>query len=302
MRKISENNKKENKWGIKRNDRIHSMRNSTNRKGWPLWAGCLLMLFCLVAPAQSSAQTPQTVRSPQRQSQTRTQIQAKTQSQTRSQTQTKTQSQTRTQTQAKNQSQIPPKHLPQKPHPVDRALIRASLVWQMEHYPESRLQDIYKSFYQDRFGPEHMVTDSAAVLQYLREELKQCDARENPRYEPTAYLGNYDRVYLSCVVRGNISAERLNEAFVRSSRMPQASLTDWKTEWKEILSVIEELQLSLENYENDKEKIARALKEGDVAMHHSEAYRNAYHPHYRIVERHLLEQELLPLLASPTCE
>ena len=30
--------------------------------------------------------------------------------------------------------------------------------WQMDNYPESRLIDLYKNFFQDKFGPGHMIT------------------------------------------------------------------------------------------------------------------------------------------------
>ena len=29
--------------------------------------------------------------------------------------------------------------------------------WQMENYPKSRLLDLYKNFFQDKFGPGHIV-------------------------------------------------------------------------------------------------------------------------------------------------
>ena len=39
---------------------------------------------------------------------------------------------------------------------------------QLKLYPESRLQDIYKNFYQDMFGPGHMIPDTTAAGNYLR--------------------------------------------------------------------------------------------------------------------------------------
>ena len=41
----------------------------------------------------------------------------------------------------------------------------------MADYPASTLQDIYKSFFQDRFGPGHIVADTAQAVAYLRHEL-----------------------------------------------------------------------------------------------------------------------------------
>ena len=34
------------------------------------------------------------------------------------------------------------------------------------------------------------------------------------------------------------------------------------------------------------------------AVHHSHRYNEAYHPHYRIVERRIFEERLLPLISK----
>ena len=47
---------------------------------------------------------------------------------------------------------------------------------QMERYPESRLIDYYKNFFQDKFGPGHMVSDTASAGAYLRRELAKIEA------------------------------------------------------------------------------------------------------------------------------
>lgn len=162
-------------------------------------------------------------------------------------------------------------------------------------YPEMRLQDFYKSFYQDRFGPGHMITDSVAVYQYLQQELQTPD---NPKvlYEPTGTKGRFYRIHLACVQRGYITAEELNRAFVHSANLVNGEeLTDWKTEWKQITSAIESSGLGIDNYRADKRKIKRMLaRSGDVAIHHSIAFNEAYQPHYRIVQKDIFEKELLP--------
>lgn len=41
--------------------------------------------------------------------------------------------------------------------------IRAAIERQLAAYPESTLQDVYKSFYQEHFGPEHMIADTTSA-------------------------------------------------------------------------------------------------------------------------------------------
>ena len=51
--------------------------------------------------------------------------------------------------------------------------IREAIDRQMATYPESTLQDVYKSFYQDRFGPGHMISDTASARSYLMREISK---------------------------------------------------------------------------------------------------------------------------------
>ncbi|MBO4403536.1 MAG: hypothetical protein J5792_07695 [Bacteroidales bacterium] len=179
---------------------------------------------------------------------------------------------------------------------VDTMLVRRSLLQQMQQYPQSTLRDIYKNFYQDRFGPAHLLEDTAAAAAYLREELRRCDTGLSPYYEPTAYDGNYVRVYLSCVLQGGLRTEQLTDALVRSSQLQVSYPFDWKSEWTVVLSVIEELGLELEDFAVDKAMIDALLEKGDLPVHHSRSYNAAYRPHYRIVARSIFERELLPEL------
>ena len=45
-----------------------------------------------------------------------------------------------------------------------------------QKYPRATLLDVYKSFFQDQFGPEHIVKDTLSVKNYLENELKNMGA------------------------------------------------------------------------------------------------------------------------------
>ena len=51
--------------------------------------------------------------------------------------------------------------------------IQTAIERQMATYPESTLQDIYKSFYQEHFGPGHIISDTASARRYLMRELSE---------------------------------------------------------------------------------------------------------------------------------
>ena len=58
-----------------------------------------------------------------------------------------------------------------KAQEIDKAAVRLALEHQLGTYPASTLQDIYKAFYQEHFGAEHMIADTAAARNYLNYEL-----------------------------------------------------------------------------------------------------------------------------------
>ena len=175
----------------------------------------------------------------------------------------------------------------------DTLSIRAAIEQQMAAYPESTLQDIYKSFYQDRFGPGHMISDTASARNYLMRELSEMREASAVYYEPTGNEGRFVRVHLSAVADGLIPADQLLDAFVRSANMVKAE-TDWEAEWKAVVGTITKYGIQVQGFE-DASLLEKASRDRQ-AVHHSRAYNAAYHPHYRIVERSIFEEELMPLI------
>ena len=170
---------------------------------------------------------------------------------------------------------------------------------QMETYPQSRLIDIYKSCFQDYMGAEHLVTDRQKVKAYLDEELNTTtlDDLLPWLYEPCGAEGNYVRVSIRTVKEGIISADLLLNAFIQSANLGnRPSVESWCNRWHEYLEVIDTMNLNYPNYTADKLFIDSILSVGKYAISHSPEYREAYHPHYRIVERNIFEQEILTLI------
>lgn len=176
---------------------------------------------------------------------------------------------------------------------IDRATLRQAVERQLASYPESALQDVYKAFYQEHFGPEHMIDDTAAVRQYLDYELSiMGDERTGLYYEAIGVEGNYVRVSLKSVTDGLISADELLQAFLDSAAARQEPAVDWATKWDAIVAVVDEVKPGLGSAsERDMLREASVKKQ---AVHHSQAYNEAYRPHYRIVHRTIFEMLLKP--------
>ena len=153
---------------------------------------------------------------------------------------------------------------------VDADAVRVAVERMMADYPHSTLQDIYKSFFQDNFGPGHAAPDSAQAATWLCNELVKVDRLDVPLYEPTGYKGNYYRVSLAAIASGKVQADALLSAFLRSVRAVQPSEVDaWAKEWEQIEGIIAAMELSLPNYDADSKAIKEMLAKGRYAVHHS---------------------------------
>ena len=176
---------------------------------------------------------------------------------------------------------------------IDKLAIKLAVAKQLNDYPESTLQDVYKAFYQEYFGPEHMITDTAAVANYLNQELEAMGTERSPLYyEPIGINGDYVRVHLTAVTDGKINASELLDAFINSASVSYAQPYDWETLWKAIVEVIDDVKPGL-GTNAERKQLAKASHDSK-AVHHSRAYNAAYHPHYRIVERSTFEMLLKP--------
>lgn len=178
---------------------------------------------------------------------------------------------------------------------IDPLAMRSAIEKQLVTYPKSTLQDIYKSFYQEHFGPGHIISDTASARRYLMNELSEMGKTQSPYFEPTGSQGDYVRVFLSAVSDSLITAEQLLDAFVRSANSWQEPTVRWMEKWEAIVSIIQANKIELEGFKTDLPLLTEAAQNSQ-AVHHSRQYNEAYHPHYRIVERGIFERELYPAL------
>lgn len=176
----------------------------------------------------------------------------------------------------------------------DRMELKMAVEWQLATYPESTLQDVYKAFYQEHFGPEHMISNIEGVRNYLDRELATMgDERSRVYFESIGVEGNFVRVYLDVIADGLITADQLLQAFVDSAKSSKRDVTSWTKKWEAVVEVIDEMKPGFGTQERD---LLHQASLENKAVHHSRAYNAAYHPHYRIVERTIFENVLKPLI------
>ena len=174
---------------------------------------------------------------------------------------------------------------------------------QMQTYPKSRLLDIYKSCFQDYMGAEHLVSDRQRVKAYLDEELQTTNLDELMPwyYEPCGVNGQYVRVSIRAVKENIVSENLLLDAFIRSANSDKRpTVESWRDRWHKIIGTIDQMGLNLPHYQQDRAFIDSILSVGKYAISHSPEYREAYRPHYRIVEMSIFENEIKPLIETKT--
>lgn len=174
---------------------------------------------------------------------------------------------------------------------------------QLQTYPKSRLLDLYKSCFQDFMGAEHLVVDHQRIKTYLDEELNSVTLDDLMPwiYEPCGIDSSYYRVSIRAVKEGLISEDMLLDAFICSANSSnRPSVDEWNERWHKMIGTIDGMQLNLPQYNKDRQFIDSVLSVGKYAISHSPEYREAYRPHYRIVERSIFEQEILPLIEQKT--
>ena len=174
---------------------------------------------------------------------------------------------------------------------------------QLQTYPKSRLLDIYKSCFQDYMGAEHLVSDRQRVKAYLDKELNTTNLDELMPwyYEPCGIDSCYYRVSIRAIKEGIITEDQLLDAFIRSANSEtRPSVESWSDRWHMIIGTIDQIKLDLPDFQEDKQFIDSVLSVGKYAISHSPEYREAYHPHYRIVERNIFEKEIKPMIERKT--
>lgn len=179
---------------------------------------------------------------------------------------------------------------------TDRMIFRA-IIDLKERYPKATLADVYKSFYQNRFGPGHIIESQAKAKSYLKKEMKQTD-RFSVGLESTGAEGRYVRVDVNYLRTGKLKLKDFLAALMASVEPApdQNALDQWVKEWNYVLSVIDDAGIHFDGFNEDRDMIKQRMNEGKYDMHHSPIFNEAYQPHYRIISREQFDSVIRPVV------
>ena len=152
----------------------------------------------------------------------------------------------------------------------------------MEHakrYPLMQPTDAVKLIYQNEFGGGHLIKDQEACLRNLRKEYAEVE--KDAAVSQSEYIGNgISRVNLAALEEAGL--EKLGQDFIRSATLCKGS----KEHFQSKLAVLTELAAQ-GVFAFDGNTLADYLAEyaamGYPMVSHSEIYRKAYRPAYRVV-------------------
>ena len=166
------------------------------------------------------------------------------------------------------------------------------LLAHMERYPAMQLEDCVKLAHQSVFGPGHMLKDEKKALKFLKDEMASCKENDDPLYLP---IGNgLCRLSLpACKARG-ITAEQIFPLFSHAAKTVQGDKREFHNTIREMKDLIDRDMLPYDPGMADYFFIQYEDRRYPL-MHHSDAYKAAYAPAYRVVWQKQLKDFLKSL-------
>ncbi|MBO5177973.1 MAG: hypothetical protein J6K04_08085 [Lachnospiraceae bacterium] len=162
---------------------------------------------------------------------------------------------------------------------------------QIELHPSMQMQDVIKMCYQAVFGVEHMLSDKEKAKQYFFTEYESTPANASiPLYEPISET--FCRINLAAWKARALDPEELFELFVASANYSvPGTRTDLNNCAKSAEKLIAKgiLPFTLEEW---KPYYVAYKNDGMYPVHHSDIYRQAERPAYRLVRKSLLHADI----------
>lgn len=151
------------------------------------------------------------------------------------------------------------------------------------------ISDLFKFLYQSCFGCEHLVSDYDKALRWIVEEALQSKDDDLPCVE---YLdGEYCRIHLKALTSKE-ELEWLCRAFIDSSKKHPEGRARLEEQLRLLIEYSGTGVIGFDKDELEREA-DRWREQGFPPIHHSEAFREAHHPAYRVVLKRYAQELLL---------
>jgi len=173
---------------------------------------------------------------------------------------------------------------------ANNAALADLITTHLARYPLMTVQDAYKLLYQGALGPEHLITDAATFTAHLRVEMSALvEAATEPLWEslrPDATLG---RLHLRPYHARGGELEALIAACLATAAQPWESAMELRSVWHAFDMLCHIYQWAAFPVPEVAAFTQWLAARDYPAVHHSPAYRAAYHPAYRLVSQRELQ-------------
>ena len=165
--------------------------------------------------------------------------------------------------------------------------LKSVLLEHAKRYPLMEPTDAVKLVYQNEFGGGHLIRDEARCLARLEDEYRNTLQISSGILAES--IGNgLVRIHLNSLDAHGFLPQELGDAFIRSASETRGELDSFKEKLILLREMTREGLLpfgadALEGYLADYEEA------GYPMVSHSNTYRNAYHPAYRVVKACYIE-------------
>jgi hypothetical protein len=168
--------------------------------------------------------------------------------------------------------------------------IRALLILHATRYPLMETNDVIKLIYQSTLGPAHFskTPTKEHILMGINNELQMMEKSVMPLDEPLT--DGLTRISLQSINQGIIDLDTLATAFYESMRnvlVTKAHVISFRARLNMFLDLVRNQEITLDLIKVEQE-ISEYLEQGIRPVSHSNIFKEAYHPHYRVILKHLI--------------
>jgi len=159
----------------------------------------------------------------------------------------------------------------------------------MNRYPAMEVQDVYTLIYQGAMGAGHLSADAGGFEERLIKEFEEAEADEKQAFWETIRPdGEMVRVHIAALKARGGQPRALSTLCLWTASIFDENKVDLMDGWDTFQHLCRDNRLRKFPEEEIYEFTKWAEKNKYPSTHHSAAFRNAYHPHYRLVRREFL--------------
>ena len=159
------------------------------------------------------------------------------------------------------------------------------ILFHAKRYPDMEPQDYVKLLYQSEFGGSHFIADEEKALHFLEEEIaalpETCEREDDP-FEPVGC--GMVRMYLTHSLLRQVSPAVLCRMTILATHAKRGNIGRFRQKAQLVLQMAQNGEIPL-----DADAFAAYWaayeKKGYPAVHHSERFRAAHKPAYRLITR-----------------